>query len=67
MCSILDFTGSNSSNNLNFKLLKYTVSRMKWQNISILNAVNCPFSKYFENTEKVLLYTNELRVFLSKI
>ncbi|WP_339705414.1 NAD(P)H-dependent oxidoreductase [uncultured Kriegella sp.] len=60
MATLLAFAGSNSSTSINFKLIKYTVSKIEGQNVQLLNLANFPFPMYSADYEREKGYSNSL-------
>ncbi|RKR13239.1 NAD(P)H-dependent FMN reductase [Maribacter vaceletii] len=60
MATILAFAGSNSSESINYKLVKHTVSLAKEHSIQLLNLANFPFPMYSEDYEKENGFSNSL-------
>ncbi|WP_394749200.1 NADPH-dependent FMN reductase [Spongiimicrobium salis] len=67
MGTILAFAGSNSSNSLNFKLIKHTVSKISGHDVTTLNMANYPFPMYSEDEEKAKGFSNSLVEFKGDI
>ena len=57
---ILAFAGSNSSNSINYKLVKYTTELIDTHKIQLLNLANFPFPMYSEDYEKQKGFSNSL-------
>ncbi|WP_224483079.1 NADPH-dependent FMN reductase [Robertkochia aurantiaca] len=60
MKTILAFAGSNSSESINFKLLKYTASLIKDYQVDVMNMAKMPFPMYSLDEEKNQGYKNSL-------
>ncbi len=60
MAKILAFAGSNSSQSINFQLVKYTLSLLNDQESRLLNMTNYPFPMFSEDLERVEGYSNSL-------
>jgi len=60
MATILAFAGSNSSTSINFKLVKYTVSKVEGHKVQLLNMSNFPFPMYSEDYESDNGFSNSL-------
>jgi len=67
MASILAFAGSNSSVSINFKLVKFTASLIKDQDVRVLNLANYPFPMYSYDEEKNNGFVNSLIEFKNDI
>ncbi|MGI9545758.1 MAG: NADPH-dependent FMN reductase [Flavobacteriaceae bacterium] len=57
---ILAFAGSNSSNSINFKLVKYTAGLVKDSEVQVLNMANYPFPMYSQDLENEKGFSNSL-------
>ena len=57
---ILAFAGSNSSNSINYKLVRYTTGLIDNHKIQLLNMANFPFPMYSEDYEKAKGFSNSL-------
>ena len=57
---ILAFAGSNSSNSINYKLVRYTSSLVDSHQVQLLNMANFPFPMYSEDYEKEKGFSNSL-------
>ena len=57
---ILAFAGSNSSNSINYKLVKHTTELIDTHEIQLLNLANFPFPMYSEDYEKQKGFSNSL-------
>ena len=57
---ILAFAGSNSSNSINYKLVKYTAGLVKEHSVEVLNMANYPFPMYSEDYERETGFSNSL-------
>ena len=57
---ILAFAGSNSSNSINYKLVRYTASLIDNREVQLLNMANFPFPMYSEDYEKQKGFSNSL-------
>lgn len=66
MASILAFAGSNSSNSINFKLVKYTSSLLNHE-VELVNMANRTFPMYGEDREKQLGYPDAINELKAKI
>ena len=60
MAKILAFAGSNSSQSINFQLVKYTLSLLGNQETRLLNMSNYPFPMFSEDLERLQGYSNSL-------
>ena len=60
MKKIIAFAGSNSSNSINYELVKYTVSLIDDHDIQLLNMANMPFPMFSEDDEREFGYKNSL-------
>ncbi|NAS13058.1 NADPH-dependent FMN reductase [Poritiphilus flavus] len=60
MATILAFAGSNSSNSVNFKLVKYTATLVDPHQVQLLNMANFPFPMYSMDYEKEKGFSNSL-------
>ncbi len=60
MAKILAFAGSNSSQSINFQLVKYTLTLLNDQETRLLNMTNYPFPMFSEDLERVEGYSNSL-------
>ncbi len=67
MPKILAFAGSNSTTSINYKLVKYSVSLIQDQDITLLNMVNYPFPMFSEDHEKEHGFSNSLVEFKEDI
>lgn len=63
MSKIIAFAGSNSSQSINFKLVKYTAGIMEGQDIKLINLANHPFPMYSEDLERDQGFSDELTTF----
>lgn len=61
------FAGSNSSTSINYKLVKYTTSLIKDQNISLINMVDYNFPVFSEDLERNEGYSEMLTGLKDKI
>ena len=57
---ILAFAGSNSSNSINYKLVRYTSGLITNHEVQLLNMANFPFPMYSEDYEKQKGFSNSL-------
>ena len=57
---ILAFAGSNSSNSINYKLVRYTAGLIDSHEVQLLNMANFPFPLYSEDYEKEKGFSNSL-------
>ncbi len=57
---ILAFAGSNSSNSVNYKLVRYTISLVSNYEIQLLNMANFPFPMYSQDYENAKGFSNSL-------
>ena len=57
---ILAFAGSNSSNSINLKLVRYTAGLIKDLDVQVLNMANYPFPLYSEDYERQKGFSNSL-------
>jgi len=64
---IIAFAGSNSSTSINYKLVKYTQSLIKNEEVRLLNMINFPFPMYSEDVEKEKGFSNSLMEFANDI
>jgi len=60
MGTILAFAGSNSCTSINFKLVKYTASKVQEHKVKLMNMANYPFPMYSEDYEKEKGFSNSL-------
>ncbi len=60
MAKILAFAGSNSSQSINFQLVKHTVSTFEGHRVQLLNMANYPFPLFSEDMEQKQGYSNSL-------
>ncbi|MEM1336110.1 MAG: NAD(P)H-dependent oxidoreductase [Bacteroidota bacterium] len=60
MAKILAFAGSNSSQSINFQLVKYTTTLLNDQEIQLLNMAHYPFPMFSEDVEHTEGYSNSL-------
>jgi len=60
MSYIFGFAGSNSSSSINYKLVRYTASLVKDNDVRLLDMANCPFPMYSEDYEQENGYSNSL-------
>ena len=63
MAYLMAFAGSNSSNSINYQLVKYTVGCIQGQEIQLLNMANFPLPMYSEDYEKSNGFANSLGEF----
>ncbi|MEX0291587.1 MAG: NADPH-dependent FMN reductase [Flavobacteriaceae bacterium] len=63
MAGILAFAGSNSSNSINYKLVRHTGGMIKEHDVQFLNMINYPFPMYSEDLEKEKGFSNSLAEF----
>lgn len=57
---ILAFAGSNSSNSINFKLVKFTAGLAEGSKVQLLNMANYPFPMYSQDYENEKGFSNSL-------
>ena len=57
---ILAFAGSNSSNSINYKLVKHTAQLIKDYEVQLLNMTNFPFPMYSQDHEREKGFSNSL-------
>ena len=57
---ILAFAGSNSSNSINYQLVKHTAELIDNHKVQVLNMSNFPFPMYSEDYEKAKGFSNSL-------
>lgn len=57
---ILAFAGSNSSNSINYRLVKHTAGLIDNHKVQLLNMSNFPFPMYSEDYEKAKGFSNSL-------
>ena len=67
MSRILAFAGSNSSTSINYKLVKYTTSLIKDQDINLIDMVDYTFPVFSEDLERNEGYSDLLRELKDKI
>lgn len=60
MAKILAFAGSNSSQSINFQLVKYTTSLLNDHETQVLNMAHYPFPMFSADVEQVQGYSNSL-------
>ena len=60
MAKILAFAGSNSSQSINYALVKHTVASLSEHDVQLLNMANYPFPLFSEDLEKKQGYSNSL-------
>lgn len=67
MAKIIAFAGSNSSNSINFQLVKHTCALVEGHEIQVLNLANFPFPMFSVDLEKKKGYSNSLIEFREDI
>ncbi|MCK0191882.1 NAD(P)H-dependent oxidoreductase [Arenibacter sp. F20364] len=67
MSSILAFAGSNSSTSINYKLVKYTCSLIKDNEVDLINMVDYNFPVFSEDLEREEGYSDLLKKLRDKI
>ena len=67
MAKIIAFAGSNSSESVNYQLVKHTCERVEGHDIQLLNLANFPFPMYSPDLEKKKGYSNSLIEFRDDI
>ena len=67
MAKIIAFAGSNSSNSINFQLVKHTCQLVEGHDIQLLNLANFPFPMFSVDLEKKKGYSNSLIEFRDDI
>ena len=60
MATIIAFAGSNSSNSINYQLVKHTVSLVEGHDIQLINMSKMPFPMYSADYEKEHGFSNSL-------
>jgi len=67
MAKIIAFAGSNSSNSINYQLVRYTCDLVTGHNIQLLNLARFPFPMFSVDLEKQKGYSNSLIEFRDDI
>ncbi|WP_291965834.1 NADPH-dependent FMN reductase [Maribacter sp.] len=67
MSYILAFAGSNSSVSINYKLVKYTASLIKGQEVKLRDMSKYPFPMYSQDLENESRFSNSLVEFKNEI
>lgn len=67
MAKIIAFAGSNSSQSINFKLVKYTAQALDGHDLRLINLANHPFPMYSEDLEREEGFPDELVAFAEDI
>ena len=67
MSNITAFAGSNSSRSINFKLVKYTASKLDNHEVKLIDLANHPFPMYSEDLEREKGFPEELVAFCEEI
>lgn len=67
MAKIIAFAGSNSTNSVNYQLVKHTCGLIEGHDIQLLNLANYPFPMFSVDLEKEKGYSNSLIEFRDDI